>query len=216
MSQVHHLLEPFDLKGLRLRNRIALAPMTRARAGEARIPTALMADYYAQRASAGLVITEATTISEQANGWVGSPGIYTDDMVEGWKLAVDAVHGKDGKIFIQLWHCGRASHSDFHGGDPAVAPSPIKIEGDHIHTPKGKKPYETPRALTTEELPGIARDYKRAAERALAAGFDGVEIHSANGYLLDSFLQSKTNHRDDAYGGSAENRVRREMTGSCG
>ena len=202
------LLEPFNLKGLELRNRVVMAPMTRARAGEERIPNGLMAEYYVQRTSAGLIITEATTISKQANGWVQSPGIYTDAMAEGWMKIVDAVHNRGGTIFLQLWHCGRASHSDFHDGDPAVAPSAVKINGDSIHTPDGKKPYETPRALKTKEISGIVADYRRAAERANVVGFDGVEIHSANGYLLDEFLQSRTNHRTDRYGGSIENRFR--------
>lgn len=202
------LLEAFKLRDLHLQNRIVMAPMTRARAGEARIPNTVMAEYYAQRASAGLIVTEATTISEQANGWVQSPGVYTDAMENGWRQVVDAVHGKGGRIFLQLWHCGRASHSDFHNGEPAVAPSAVKIGGDDIHTPYGKKPHETPRALETEEIPAVVGDYRRASERAKAAGFDGVEIHSANGYLLDTFLQSRTNHRTDRYGGSIENRYR--------
>ncbi len=202
------LFEQFDMNGLKLRNRIVMAPMTRARAGEERIPNALMAEYYAQRSAAGLIITEATTISEQANGWVQSPGIYTDAMAEGWMQIVDAVHGKGSKIFLQLWHCGRASHSSFHDGKQAVAPSAIKIDEDYIHTPKGKEPHEVPRALETEEIPPIVKDYRRAAQHAKAAGFDGVEIHSANGYLLDEFLQSKTNDRTDPYGGSIENRYR--------
>jgi 2,4-dienoyl-CoA reductase-like NADH-dependent reductase (Old Yellow Enzyme family) len=202
------LFSPFDLRGLELRNRIALAPMTRARAGEARVPNPLMAEYYRQRASAGLIITEATTVSEQGNGWLQSPGIYTDEMVEGWKLVTKAVHDEGGKIFLQLWHCGRASHSDFHEGELPVAPSAIKLEGDGIHTPDGKKDHEVPRALETDEIPGVIQDYCAAAERADEAGFDGVEIHSANGYLLDQFLQSKTNLRSDAYGGSIANRYR--------
>lgn len=168
-----------------------------------------MAEYYSQRASAGLIITEATTISPQANGWNQSPGIYTDEMVEGWKLVTDAVHAKGGRIFLQLWHMGRASHSDFHDGEIPVAPSAIAISGDQIHTPDGtKKDYEVPRALETDEIPKIVEDYRNAAERALAAGFDGVEIHSANGYLLDQFLESKTNHRSDVYGGCIESRYR--------
>lgn len=167
-----------------------------------------MADYYSQRTSAGLILTEATTISEQANGWNESAGMYTDEMQEGWKMVVDRVHQAGGRIFLQLWHTGRASHSDFHGGDPAVAPSAIAINGDHIRTPEGKKPYETPRALETDEIPGIVEDYATATKRARDAGFDGVEVHSANGYLLDTFLQSKTNHRTDQYGGSIENRFR--------
>lgn len=200
------LLSPFSLRDLELRNRIALAPMTRARAGKERVPNSLMAEYYGQRANAGLVITEATTISKQANGWNESPGIYSAAMVEGWRETVSRVHDAGGTIFLQLWHCGRASHSSFHDGKPAVAPSAIAIQGDYIHTPKGKEAYETPRALETEEIPEIVEDYRRAAENAKAAGFDGVEVHSANGYLLDEFLQSKTNHREDRYGGSVENR----------
>lgn len=208
MPEFHSLLKPYNLQDLSLGNRVAMAPMTRARAGEARIPNELMAEYYAQRASAGLIISEATTISEQANGWVESPGIYTDAMTEGWKLVTEAVHGEGGKIFLQLWHCGRASHSSFHDGEPAVAPSAIKLNGEYVHTPKGKEAYETPRALETEEIPGIVADYQKAARRAKESGFDGVEIHSANGYLLDEFLQSKTNQRTDQYGGSIENRAR--------
>ena len=202
------LLEPLKLGPFEVSNRVALAPMTRARAGRDRIPNQLMAEYYEQRATAGLIITEATTISEQANGWNESPGIYSDEMADGWKPTIDAVHKVDGKIFLQLWHCGRASHSSFHGGEPAVAPSPIKLNGEYIHTPKGKESYETPRALETEELPGIVDDYRQATRRAKEVGFDGVEIHSANGYLLDEFLQSKTNQRTDEYGGSVENRYR--------
>ncbi len=203
-----HLLQPFTLRDLPLRNRVVLAPMTRARAGKNRLPNALMAEYYGQRASAGLVITEATTISETANGWNESPGVYTDAMVAGWKLTVDAVHQRGGTLFLQLWHCGRASHSSFLNGALPVAPSAIKIEGDGIHTPHGKQPYEVPRALLSSEIPGVIDDYRHAAQRAREAGFDGVEIHSANGYLLDSFLQSKTNHRTDEYGGTVENRFR--------
>jgi N-ethylmaleimide reductase len=202
------LLDEFELHDFKLKNRVVMAPMTRARAGEKRIPNALMAEYYAQRASAGLIITEATTISEQANGWVQSPGIYTNEQTDGWRLVVDALHKKGTPVFLQLWHCGRASHSSFHGGEPAVAPSAIKINEEYIHTPEGKQPHETPRALETDEIPAIVEDYRKAAERAREAGFDGVEIHSANGYLLDEFLQSKTNHRTDAYGGSIENRFR--------
>lgn len=201
------LLQSFDLHGVELKNRVVMAPLTRARAGKDRVPNDLMANYYAQRASAGLQLSEATTISAQANGWNESAGIYSDAHTAGWKKVIRTVHDAGGVFFCQLWHCGRSSHPDFHGGQHHVAPSAIKIEGE-IHTPAGKKPHETPRALKTDEIPGIVADYKRAAERAKEAGFDGIEIHSANGYLLDSFLQSKTNHRDDAYGGSAENRTR--------
>ncbi|MBX3176751.1 MAG: alkene reductase [Candidatus Hydrogenedentes bacterium] len=204
----HPLLAPYDLAGMPLRNRVVMAPMTRARAGKTRVPNALMAQYYRQRSNAGLIITEATTISPQANGWVDSPGIYTGEQQAGWAPVVEAIHKAGSRVFLQLWHMGRASHSAFHEGAPAVAPSAIKINGDYIHTPQGKLPYETPRALELAEIPGIVEDYRRAAERAQAAGFDGVEIHAANGYLIDQFLQSKTNHRTDAYGGSLENRYR--------
>lgn len=208
MMSASALLQSFQLQDLTLANRVVLAPMTRGRAGVERLPNALMAEYYAQRSSAGLLITEATTISEEANGWNESPGIYTDAMQAGWKQVVDAVHAKGAKIFLQLWHMGRASHSDFHNGQPAVAPSAIKINGEGIYTPNGKQPYEAPRALETAEISRVVNDYKLAAERAKVAGFDGVEIHGANGYLIDQFLQSKTNHRTDAYGGSVENRYR--------
>lgn len=204
------LLQPLDLNGTALTNRVVMAPLTRARSGEKRIPNALMAKYYGQRASAGLIISEATSISPQGNGWNQSPGIYTDEMVEGWKLTTDAVHAQGGRIFLQLWHTGRASHSDFHDGDLPVSASEIALPGDDgIHTPDGqKKPHEVPRALAGDEIPGVVEDYRRAAERAVEAGFDGVEIHSANGYLLDQFLQSTSNHRTDEYGGSVENRYR--------
>jgi 2,4-dienoyl-CoA reductase-like NADH-dependent reductase (Old Yellow Enzyme family) len=172
------------------------------------MPNAVMAEYYAQRSSAGLIVSEATTISEQANGWLESPGIYTDAQADGWKTVTTAVHARGGRIFLQLWHMGRASHSSFHGGSLPVSASAIAIEGDGIHTPIGKQTYETPRALATDEIPGIVADYARAAARARTAGFDGVEIHAANGYLIDQFLQSKTNHRTDRYGGSLENRHR--------
>lgn len=202
------LHQPFHLDDLELRNRIVLAPMTRARAGAGRIPNALMSEYYAQRSSAGLLISEATTISEEANGWNESPGIYTDAMTSGWRHVVQSVHDRGGVIFLQLWHMGRASHSSFHDGRLPVAPSPIKINEPYIHTPIGKQPYEVPRALETAEIPRLVEDYRCAAQRAREAAFDGVEIHGANGYLIDQFLQSKTNHRVDPYGGSPENRFR--------
>ncbi|TWT74682.1 N-ethylmaleimide reductase [Posidoniimonas polymericola] len=202
------LLSPYDLHGLQLKNRVVMAPLTRGRAGKGRVPQAVNATYYAQRASAGLIISEATTVSPQANGWNESAGIYTNPMQLGWTKVTEAVHDAGGRIFMQLWHTGRASHSEFHAGAPPVAPSAIAIDGEHAHTPTGKQPYETPRALDTEEIPEIVEDYRNAAARAKEAGFDGVEVHSANGYLLDEFLQSKTNHRDDRYGGSIENRYR--------
>ncbi|MFN9626060.1 MAG: alkene reductase [Planctomycetota bacterium] len=202
------LFETFTLRDLALRNRVVLAPMTRSRAGTSRIANRLMAEYYSQRSSAGLLISEATTISPEANGWNESPGIYTDAMVEGWKHTTHAVHEKGGVIFLQLWHMGRASHSSFHNGQLAVAPSAIKINEEYIHTPTGKQPHEVPRALETAEISRVVDDYRRAAHRAMAAGFDGVEIHAANGYLIDEFLQSRTNHRTDHYGGNIENRYR--------
>jgi len=201
------LLEKFDLRGLELKNRVVMAPLTRGRAGETRVPNALMAKYYAQRADAGLMITEATAISLQAIGWIGSAGIYNDAQTEGWKPVVNAVHEGGARFFLQLWHEGRASHSDFQvDGQLPVAPSAIKITGDTTHTPKGKKEFEVPRALETNEIPEIVNDYKNAAKRAREAGFDGVEVHAANGYLIDQFLQSKTNKRTDDYGGSIEKR----------
>jgi len=207
MTSTLNLLSPFKLKELDLPNRVVMAPLTRSRAGEDRIPNELMATYYKQRASAGLVISEATVVSKQGIGWVQSPGIYSDEQAQAWRQVTDAVHDAGGRMFLQMWHCGRASHSSFHeGGALPVSASAIKLNGDEIHTPKGKEPYETPRALTTAEIPGVVEDYRLAAERGKAAGFDGVEIHSANGYLIDQFLQSKTNHRSDRYGGSLEGR----------
>lgn len=202
------LLSPFDLRGLPLRNRMAMAPLTRGRAGRERVPNDLMAEYYTQRASAGLIISEATVISEQGIGWVDSPGIYNDAQVAGWAKITASLHARSTPFFLQLWHCGRASHSSFHGGRPAVSASAIKINGEGIHTPTGKQPYEVPRALEAEEVAAVVQDYRRAAERAKAAGFDGVEIHAANGYLINQFLDSKTNQRTDRYGGSVENRYR--------
>ena len=203
------LLTAFQLRDLHLKNRVALAPMTRARAGVERLPNDLITEYYVQRAGAGLLITEGTSISEQAIGWMNNPGIYTDAQTKGWRKVTDAVHAKGTPIFLQLWHCGRASHSSFRkDGSLPVSASAIKLNGDQIHTPAGKQPYETPRALATDEVPRVVEDYRLAAGRAKAAGFDGVEIHGANGYLIDQFLQSKTNQRTDRYGGPVENRFR--------
>lgn len=203
------LLSPVQLGPYSLSNRVVMAPLTRARAGKERMANALMAEYYAQRASVGLVITEATVISKQANGWINSPGIYSDEQARAWQQVVDAVHAKETPFFLQLWHTGRASHSSFQeNGQLPVSASAIKLNGEYIYTPAGKQPYETPRALETNEVPLVVEDYRRAAQRAKDAGFDGVEIHSANGYLIDQFLQSKTNQRTDQYGGSLENRCR--------
>ena len=203
-----NLLSPYKLGDLSLKNRVVMPPLTRGRAVGQGIPNELMAQYYSQRTGVGLIITEGTFISNQADGWVNAPGDYTPEQTEGWKQVVSAVHSQDTPFFLQLWHCGRASHSSFHGGELSVAPSAIKINDEYIHTPEGKQPHEIPRALETEEIPKIVEDYIQAAKNAKEAGFDGVEVHSANGYLLDSFLQSKTNQRTDKYGGSLENRFR--------
>ncbi|MBY8999246.1 MAG: alkene reductase, partial [Candidatus Thorarchaeota archaeon] len=170
--------------------------------GAERIPNELMAEYYFQRASAGLLITEATVVSAQGNGWIGSPGIFTDKMVEGWRIVTQKLKPTGTPLFLQLWHCGRASHSDFHDGALPVSASAVKLNGDQIHTPLGKKDYETPRALTVDEIKTTVNDYRTAAANAKKAGFSGIEVHSANGYLINQFLDSKTNLRTDNYGGS--------------
>ncbi len=203
------LLSPCKLGDITLKNRVIMAPLTRSRAGEKRIPNDLMKQYYTQRSSAGLIISEATVISKQGCGWLHSPGIYSEEQTEAWKLITQALHEKETPIFLQLWHCGRASHSSFQENNQLpVSASAIKLNGDSIHTPIGKQSYETPRALEIEEIPRIVENYRLGAERAKKAGFDGVEIHGANGYLIDQFLQSKTNQRTDKYGGSVENRYR--------
>lgn len=184
-----------------------MAPMTRCRSIQNNIPNELMATYYGQRASAGLIISEATQISTQGIGYPYTPGIHTDAQVEGWKKVTQTVHDKGGKIFLQLWHVGRISHSSYHDGELPVAPSAIKPSGE-IYTYEGMKTFETPRALTVKEIEEIVKEYAAAAKNAIEAGFDGVEIHAANGYLLDQFLRDGTNIRDDAYGGSIENRSR--------
>lgn len=202
------LLQPIALGDLRLPNRVVLAPMTRARSGPERVPGAAVAEYYAQRSSAGLLISEGAAISPQAIGWNESPGLFTPQMVAGWRCVTDAVHAAGGRIFAQLWHCGRASHSSFLDGRPAVAPSAVAIQGDYIHTPRGKQPHETPRALALTEIPAVVGEYRSAALAAREAGFDGAELHGANGYLIDQFLQSKINQRTDDYGGSVARRSR--------
>jgi N-ethylmaleimide reductase len=204
----HKLFEPLKMGDFELKNRIVLAPMTRGRAGAERIPNELMAEYYFQRASAGLLITEATVVSVQGNGWVGSPGIYTEKMVEGWRIVTQRLKPTGTPIFLQLWHCGRASHSDFHNGALPVSASAAKLNGDQIRTPFGKKDYETPRALTVDEIKSTVNDYRSAAANAKEAGFSGIEVHSANGYLINQFLDSKTNLRKDHYGGNLENKYR--------
>ncbi|KAK4525048.1 hypothetical protein GAYE_SCF07G2953 [Galdieria yellowstonensis] len=203
------LLEPFDLKnGLKLANRMVMAPLTRNRAGPRFVPREMNALYYAQRSSLGLIVTEATQISQQGMGYPDTPGIYTDEQVHGWQLVTEAVHQRGGCIFLQLWHVGRVSHPSFQpNGQLPVAPSAIAPQGQAL-TYEGPKPFETPRALETEEIANIVEDYRKAAENAKRAGFDGIEIHSANGYLLHEFLEDGTNKRTDRYGGSIENRTR--------
>lgn len=193
---------------LSLPNRVAMAPMTRCRADEDRVPLPMVATYYAQRASAGLLVTEATVISAQGIGYPNTPGIYTQAQVKGWRRVTEAAHQAGGRIFLQLWHCGRISHPAFHAdGALPVAPSAIAPEGQHF-TPQGMKPYVVPRVLELKEIPGIVEDYRQATIRAREAGFDGVEIHGANGYLVDQFLRDGSNRRTDAYGGSVKRRVR--------
>ncbi len=202
------LFTPFTIGNLKLPNRLVMAPLTRGRAGAESIPNDMMAEYYRQRATAGLIISEATHISLQGRGWVGAPGIHTSEQMRGWHKVTEAVHAEGGRMFLQLWHMGRASHPDFHEGAPPVAPSAVAIQGYEAHTPQGKKSYETPRALETAEISAIVQDYARAAALAKEAGFDGVEIHGANGYLIDQFLRDGSNQRTDRYGGSVENRAR--------
>ncbi len=201
------LFEPVKLQDLQLGNRVAMAPLTRGRAGQQRTPNALMAEYYAERASAGLIIAEATAISPQGYGWVGSPGVYTPAQVAGWKLVTDAVHKRGGRMFLQLWHMGRVSHPEFQDGQTPVGPSAIKPSGDS-YTPSGKKPYVMPRAMTEAEIASTVRDYAQATANARDAGFDGVEVHAANGYLIDQFIRDGSNQRTDGYGGSIEKRQR--------
>ncbi len=202
------LFDELTIGDLKFKNRIAMAPMTRGRAGETRVPNDIMAEHYFQRSSAGLLITEATVVSAQGIGWIGSPGIYTQEMVEGWRKVTGRVNPTGAQLFLQMWHCGRASHSDFHNGELPVSASAVKLNGDKIHTPLGSKDYETPRALSVEEIKATVADYRAAALNAKEAGFSGVEVHSANGYLLNQFLDSKTNKREDQYGGSLENKCR--------
>ena len=201
------LFDPITLGDLRLPNRIIMAPLTRARAVDRRVPNALMVEYYAQRASAGLILSEATSIDPMGVGYENTPGIWSKEQVEGWKPVTRAVHERGGRIMLQLWHVGRVSDPSLLGGQLPVAPSALAPAG-HVSLLRPQRPYVTPRALAREELPGIVAAYRRAAENPQAAGFDGVEIHGANGYLLDQFLQDAANQRTDDYGGSIENRAR--------
>ena len=201
------LFTPLQVGALTLPNRILLAPLTRTRADAGHMPNALMAEYYAQRASGGLLITECTMITEGTSAFIAEPGIYSAEQIEAWKTTTDAVHAKGGRIFMQIWHAGRAAHPDINGGARTVSSSAIAIEGE-IHTPAGKVPHAVPHALTLEEIPAIVAAFAQAAKNAMAAGFDGVEVHGANGYLIDQFLRDGANQRTDAYGGSVENRAR--------
>ncbi|WP_111858968.1 alkene reductase [Acinetobacter sp. CFCC 10889] len=201
------LSSPLVLGDLHLKNRVIMAPLTRSRATADRVPTAMMAEYYAQRASAGLIISEATVISEEANGYLNTPGLFTDAQVEGWKVVTQAVHDKGGLILAQLWHVGRVSHPDLLNGETPVSASAVQQAGQ-VSLLRPKRDYVVPRPLEISEIKTIVEQYKQAAIRAKAAGFDGVELHAANGYLIDQFLQSSTNQREDEYGGSVENRVR--------
>ncbi|MBD2694218.1 alkene reductase [Anabaena catenula] len=206
MSSNLNLFAPVQLGAYILPNRIVMAPMTRLRAIDS-IPNSLMATYYAQRASAGLIVTECTMVSPLSLGYMNCPGIYSEEQVAGWRLVTDAVHEQGGRIFLQLWHSGRVSHSSLLGGELPVAPSAIAGVGS-LHTPIGKVSLETPRALEIEEITGIVEQFRQGAKNALAAGFDGVELHGAFGYLIDQFLQDGSNQRTDEYGGSIENRSR--------
>jgi N-ethylmaleimide reductase len=209
MQSESKLFQPYDLGGLRLVNRIVMAPLTRARATAGTdAANELMVEYYRQRASAGLIVSEASQISQQGQGYLQTPGVYTEEQARGWRLVTDSVHEAGGKIFIQLWHVGRISHIDLQpGGGAPVAPSAITAKS-RVFTAEGFVEPSQPRALETDEIPGIVADYARAAKLARKAGFDGVEIHAANGYLLDQFQKDATNHRNDCYGGSIENRCR--------
>lgn len=203
------LFDPIQLGAVRAPNRILMAPLTRGRATRTHVPTPLMAEYYAQRAGAGLIISEATGISREGLGWPYAPGIWSDEQVEGWKPVVRAVHAAGGRIHCQLWHMGRLVHPDFLGGAAPVSASATRApDALHAHTYEGKKPYALARPLGRDEIPRVVADYARAAANARAAGFDGVQLHAANGYLIDQFLRDGTNQRDDEYGGPVANRLR--------
>jgi N-ethylmaleimide reductase len=207
-NNVPDLFSPVEVGPLKLHNRVVMAPLTRSRAGPGNVPTQLNALYYAQRASAGLIIAEATQIAPEGQGYISTPGIHSREQIEGWKCVTKAVHVAGGHVVLQLWHVGRISHPSFQpGGALPVAPSAIRPKGQAF-TAKGFEPIPTPRALETAEISAIVAKYAQAAQNALAAGFDGVEVHAANGYLIDQFLRDQTNKRTDRYGGSIENRSR--------
>jgi 2,4-dienoyl-CoA reductase-like NADH-dependent reductase (Old Yellow Enzyme family) len=201
------LFDPIQVGALTLPNRIIMSPLTRSRSGVTRIPNALMKEYYIQRSSSGLIISEATAVSPMGVGYADTPGIWSDEQVAGWKEITEAVHKAGGRIFLQLWHVGRISDPIFLDGKLPMAPSAVKPKG-HVNLVRPEKEFVTPREIALEEIPGIVEEFRKGAQNAKKAGFDGVEIHGANGYLLDQFLQDKTNHRTDIYGGSIENRAR--------
>jgi 2,4-dienoyl-CoA reductase-like NADH-dependent reductase (Old Yellow Enzyme family) len=201
------MFEPLALGAVTLKNRVVMAPLTRSRSGDQRVPNALMAEYYAQRAGAGLILSEATSVMPMGVGYEATPGIWNQEQVEGWSNVTKAVHDRNGMIFLQLWHVGRISDPQLLDGQAPVAPSAIQPSG-HVSLLRPMRPYPTPRALETSEIAEIVEAYRNSAQLAKNAGFDGVEIHAANGYLIDQFLQDSTNKRDDQYGGSLENRVR--------
>ena len=201
------LLSPYKMGDLTFRNRMVMAPMTRCRAVEGNVPNPLAVTYYSQRASAGLIITEGSQVSTQGVGFDRTPGIYSSEQVAGWKNVTAAVHQAGGNIFLQFWHVGRMSHPDYLNGDLPIAPSAIPVE-EEIHTPQGKKKIPVPRALFPDEIPDIIHQFRQGAKNAKEASFDGVEIHGANGYLLDQFLRDGSNQRTDNYGGSLDNRMR--------
>jgi N-ethylmaleimide reductase len=207
-AQPIDVLSPYRMGSLQLQNRMVMPALTRSRAADGNLPSDMAATYYSQRASAGLIITEATQASPQGQGYIATPGIHSDDQTAAWRRVTDAVHAKGGVIFMQLWHVGRISHPDFLGGELPVAPSAIAPRGVQTYTAQGLKDIPAPRALDTAEIPAIIEAFRRAAQNAKDAGFDGVEVHGANGYLLDQFLEDGTNQRTDQYGGSVENRAR--------
>ena len=208
MTSLLGVLSPFSLGGMEMKNRVVFSPLTRARSNKEGIPNELMLEYYVQRSSAGLIISEGTHVSELAMGWVDAPGIFTDEQVKGWKKITEAIHAVGGKIFCQLWHQGRQSHSDFHGQTPVSSSATPMVRDKMFHTRLGEQPYEIPHSMTISEVQEAVNEFRKAALCAKQAGFDGIEVHSANGYLLDQFLQSNVNKRTDCYGGSVENASR--------
>ncbi len=201
------LFNPLQTGSVSLANRILMAPLTRARADAGHMPNALMAEYYSQRATAGLIVTECTMVAENTSAFYAEPGIYNAEQIAAWKVVTDAVHAKGGKIFMQIWHAGRAAVPAFNNGAENVGPSAIAIDSE-VHTPNGKIPNAVPRELRLDEIPALVAAYAQGAKNAIAAGFDGVEVHGANGYLIDQFLRDSANKRTDSYGGSIENRAR--------